>query len=93
MFGREFWVSTVAEFERSKLTQEAFAERRGVAVTTLRSGIYKYGGKAAVSLVPLRVIASTAPTAREAEAANTQTEGIRRWPFTTWRSSATTSTP
>jgi hypothetical protein len=39
--GREPWVATVAEFERSKLTQAEFALRRGVPVSTLRSWIYK----------------------------------------------------
>ena len=64
--GREFWTSTVAEFERSGLTQESFALRRGVAVATLRKWIYRLrrDRKASVSLVPVRVIASTAPTAR-----------------------------
>jgi transposase-like protein len=76
MFGREFWVSTVGEYERSKLTQEAFAARRGVAVTTLRSWIYKLRRerKASVSLVPVRVIASSAPTAREAESSSSEIE-------------------
>ena len=41
MSGREFWVATVAEFERSKLTQEEFARQRGLPVTTLRTWIYK----------------------------------------------------
>jgi hypothetical protein len=68
---REYWVATVEEFERSKLTQDSFASRRGVPVTTLRSWIYKLRRerKASVSLVPVRVIASTAPAAREADAA------------------------
>lgn len=67
--GREPWVATVAEFERSKLTQAEFALRHGVPVSTLRSWIYKSRRerKASVSLVPVRVIASTAPTARGIE--------------------------
>jgi hypothetical protein len=66
MFGREFWVTTVDEFERSKLTQEGFARQRGIAVTTLRTWIYKLRRerKARVSWVPVRVVASTAPAAR-----------------------------
>jgi hypothetical protein len=74
--GREYWVATVEEFERSKLTQERFALRRGVAVTTLRSWIYRLRRerKASVSLVPVRVIASTAPVAREADAAEIAVE-------------------
>ena len=27
--GREFWITAIADFERSKLTHEAFAQRRG----------------------------------------------------------------
>lgn len=66
---REPWVATVAEFERSKLTQAEFALRRGVPLSTLQSWIYKSRRerKASVSLVPVRVIASTAPPARGAE--------------------------
>ena len=69
--GRDFQASTVAEFERSDLTQERFALRRGIPLSTLRSWIYKLRQerKTSVSLVPVRVIASTAPTARGAEAA------------------------
>ena len=80
--GREFWVTTVAEFDRSKLTQETFALRRGIPLTTLRKWIYKLRRerKASVSLVPVRVIASTAPTARDADAAGIEVElrtGVR----------------
>jgi transposase-like protein len=80
--GREHWVATVAEFERSELTQESFARRRGVDVGTLRSWIYKLRRerKASVSLVPVRVIASTAPQAREAYSADVEVElksGVR----------------
>ena len=66
MFGREFWVTTVDEFERSELTQERFARQRRIPVTTLRTWIYKLRRerKAIVSLVPVRVVASTAPPAR-----------------------------
>jgi len=69
--GREYWVATVAEFERSGLTQAAFAQRRGLGLATLRSWIYKLRREraASVSFVPVRVIASTAPTARGGEAA------------------------
>jgi transposase-like protein len=76
MFGREFWVAIVNEFERSELTQERFARQRGIAVTTLRSWIYKLRRerKASVSLVPVRVIASTAPSARSAAAVGGELE-------------------
>jgi hypothetical protein len=64
---REFWVAAVAECERSELTQESFAMRRGLNLSTLRSWIYKLRRerKASVSLVPVRVITSTAPKARQ----------------------------
>jgi hypothetical protein len=70
---REFWVATVADCERSELTQEGFAARREIELSTLRSWIYKLRRerKASVSLVPVRVIASTAPKARLPEAAST----------------------
>ena len=68
MFGREFWVTTVAEYEGSKLTQEMFAARRDISVSTLRSWIYRLRRErmASVSLVPVRVVASPAPEARGA---------------------------
>ena len=76
MYGREFWVSTVAEFERSGLTQERFAGQRRVPVTTLRTWIYKLRRerRASVSLVPVRVVSSTAPTARDAVAGSGEIE-------------------
>jgi len=76
MFGREFWVATVDEFERSELTQERFARQRRLSVTTLRSWIYKLRRerKATVSLVPVRVVASTAPVARGAAAVGGEIE-------------------
>lgn len=63
---REFWVSKVAEYERSELTQESFAQQRGIAVSTLRWWLSKLRQerRSSVSLVPVRVITSTAPTAR-----------------------------
>lgn len=76
MQGREFWVATVAEFERSELTQEGFARQHRLPVTTLRTWIYKLRRerKARVSLVPVRVIASTAPAARGTAAASSELE-------------------
>jgi transposase-like protein len=76
MSGREFWVATVDELERSELTQEGFARRRGISVATLRSWIYKLRRerKASVTLVPVRVVASTAPTARDAGAVGGEIE-------------------
>jgi hypothetical protein len=74
--GREFWVSTIAEFERSQLTQKSFAQRRGIALATLQWWIAKLRRERAssVSLVPVRVIASTAPTARSEMAADSAIE-------------------
>ena len=68
MRGREFWGSKIAEYERSELTQESFAQQRGIAVSTLRWWLAKLRQerRSSVSLVPVRVIASTAPTARSA---------------------------
>ena len=76
MFGREFWVATVDEFERSELTQESFARQREIPVATLRSWLYKLRRerKARVSLLPVRVIASTAPAARGAAAVGGEIE-------------------
>jgi hypothetical protein len=70
--GREFWVSTVAEFERSQLTQKSFAQRRGIALATLQWWLAKLRRErtSSVSLVPVRVIASSAPTARSEMAAD-----------------------
>ena len=74
--GREFWVSTIAEFERSQLTQKSFAQRRGIALATLQWWLAKLRRERAssVSLVPVRVIASTAPTARSEMAADAAIE-------------------
>ena len=64
--GCAFWVSTVAEFARSELSQKIFAQRRGIALATLQWWIAKLRRErqSSVSLVPVRVIASTAPSAR-----------------------------
>lgn len=67
---REIWVSIITQYEKSGQTQEAFAAARGIPVTTLRSWIYKLRQEEADSapLLPVRVIASTAPSARQPEA-------------------------
>ncbi len=64
--GREFWITAIAEFERSKLTHEAFAQRRGFSVETLRSWIYRLRRERqdSMSLVPVRVVESPPPTMR-----------------------------
>ncbi len=65
--GREFWVSTIAEFERSPLTQKSFAQRRGIALATLQWWIAKLRRErvSSVSVGLVRVIASATPTARD----------------------------
>src|SRR6266480_1415937 len=70
---RDIWFQIVHQFEKSGLTQEAFAEERNIPVGTLRSWIYRLrredhegtGGNEVVPILPVRVIASTAPTARQ----------------------------
>jgi transposase-like protein len=75
---RGFWIRLVAEYGRSGLTHAEFAARRGVKLGTLRTWIYRLrrgaGAKQpsaaeAPPLLPVRVIASTAPAARGASAA------------------------
>ena len=79
-YAREIWVQVVGQFEQSGLTQEAFAERRNIPVATLRSWIYRLRRERAEAegpaILPVRVIASTAPSARqwEAEAAAIEVE-------------------
>jgi len=65
---REIRVQIVRQFESSGLTQEAYAEQRGIPVGTLRAWIYKLRreGKG-TPLLPVRVIASIAPGARQPE--------------------------
>ena len=69
---RDIWVAIIGQFERSGLTQEAFAEERNVPVGTLRSWIYRLRrerDEAATAestpILPVRLIASTAPSARQ----------------------------
>ena len=58
-------------YERSGLAQEAFAEKKGLSVSTLRSWIYRRrdaasGAAAEPRLLPVRVVASPAHEARAA---------------------------
>ena len=66
---REIWVGIVAQYEKSGLTQEAFAEERGIPVGTLRNWIYRLRreGEEGVPLLPVRVVGSPAPSARQRE--------------------------
>jgi hypothetical protein len=63
---RDIWVGIVGQFEKSGLTQEAFAQERNIPVGTLRAWIYKLRREPEeqAPLLPVRVIASTAPSAR-----------------------------
>jgi len=76
MFERKFWITLVDEFERSELTQARFAQQRGVPVATLRGWLYRLRRErqSSVSLVPVRVVASTAPVARDAAAVGAEIE-------------------
>lgn len=64
---RDIWVGIIRRFEQSGLTQEAFADERGIPVGTLRSWIYRLRREQEdrAPLLPVRVIASTAPLARQ----------------------------
>ena len=65
---RRIWVELIKQYERSGLSTEAFAEKRGIPITTLRWWIWRLRREQAeesTPLLPVRVIASTAPTARQ----------------------------
>ena len=68
---RDIWVGIIHQLEKSSLTHEEFAKQRGIPVGTLRSWIYKLRRddgdeiEETPPLLPVRVIASTAPRARE----------------------------
>jgi hypothetical protein len=65
---REIWSNLVRQLERSGLTPEQFAEKRGIPPKTLRWWMWRLRtGSEGPSLLPVRVIASTAPTARDPE--------------------------
>ena len=64
---REIWINTVGHFKKSGLTQDAYARQRGIPVGTLRAWIYRLrrADEDDAQILPVRVIASTAPTARQ----------------------------
>jgi hypothetical protein len=64
--GRSFWGIAVEELGRSGLSHTAFADQRGLSVGTLRRWLYRFRAERVEStpLLPVRVVASTAPTAR-----------------------------
>lgn len=84
---REIWVSIIGQFEKSGLTQEAFAEARGIPVATLRSWIYRLRREEEdeeAPILPVRVIPSTAPVSArpvEAEVIEVELDGRLRLRF------------
>jgi hypothetical protein len=67
--GREFWAPVVAELERSGKRQADFAAKRGVKLGALQKWLYRIrreqcGGANEPRILPVRVVASTAATAR-----------------------------
>src|SRR4051794_12895997 len=66
--GREFWQELIREYEagNGRESHRAFAERRRVTVATFRQWLYRLRCErdAVPRLVPVRVVAPTAPTAR-----------------------------
>ena len=66
-WARDIWVGVIRQLEESGLTHEQFADERNIPVSTLRYWIYRLRREApeSPSLLPVRVIASTAPSARQ----------------------------
>jgi hypothetical protein len=62
---RSYWKRLIDEFEESGLSQVRFAEERRVQVATLRYWVYRFRRELTPALVPVRVVASTAPLARQ----------------------------
>jgi len=66
--GCELWRELIREYESGdrRETQTAFARRRGVSVGTFRLWLYRVRRERTTgpALVPVRVLSSTAPTAR-----------------------------
>jgi hypothetical protein len=66
--GRDEWVKLIAEFEAGDLSQPEFAAQRQVSVYALRFWLYKFRleSKKSTRFLPVSVVASAAPTARDA---------------------------
>ena len=67
---RPIWVELIKQYERSGLTTEEFADKRGIPVKTLRWWMWRLRREQAeesTPLLPVRVIASTAPRARRSD--------------------------
>jgi len=76
---REIWRNLVGQWERSGKNQEEFAAERQIPVGTLRSWIYRFKREKAEetgSILPVRVIASTAPAARCPDTADAEVEVV-----------------
>ena len=62
---REIWSNLIRQLERSGKDDEQFADERGIPVKTLRWWKWKLRQESDEPfLLPVRVVASTAPTAR-----------------------------
>ncbi len=76
---REIWRNLIGQYDRSGKSQEEFAAEREIPVGTLRSWIYRFKREVAEetgSILPVRVIASTAPTARCSDAPGMEVEVV-----------------
>jgi hypothetical protein len=64
---RATWTALIEELEGSELSQKEFADLHGLSVSAIRSWICRLRREervAAPRMLPVRVVASTAPTAR-----------------------------
>ena len=68
--GRDEWVKLVGEFEANELSQPEFAAQHQVSVHALRFWLYKLRleAKKSARFLPVSVVASDAPAARDAVA-------------------------
>ena len=67
---REIWANLIRKFEKSGKTMEEFAAEREIPVGTLKNWIYrirKAREEEEASILPVRVVTSTAPSARRLE--------------------------
>jgi len=74
---RDIWRNLIGQLERSGKSREEFAAERGIPVGTLRAWIYRIKRESAdeeASILPVRVVASTAPTARRPDAEGGEVE-------------------
>ena len=68
--GRDEWVKLVGEYEAGELSQPEFAAQHQISVHSLRFWLYKLRleAKKSTRFLPVSVVASAAPAAREAVA-------------------------